>query len=114
MKSGAEGLHAAGLALEEDIRKMDAGELHATPEQRAFLLGAKNAFLRQRTAESGGYPVDGIGPGPADAPETVQIQGMDGGRPENTGLADSPEPSFDGGRPASSEATEQTLNGGKP
>jgi hypothetical protein len=96
--SAAEGLHAAALVLEEDIRKMDAGELHATPEQRAFLMGAKNAFLRQRTAESGGYPVDGTGPGPSDATGTGQIQGMDGGRPQNTGLADQEDTAFDRGR----------------
>jgi hypothetical protein len=95
--AAADGLHAAGLALEEDIRKMDAGELHATPEQRAFLMGAKNAFLGQRTTESGGYPVDPPGPGATDVAETAQIQGMDGGRPENTGLAGAKLASIDGG-----------------
>ncbi|MDQ0923102.1 hypothetical protein QF038_001610 [Pseudarthrobacter sp. W1I19] len=88
MTGTAEGLHAAGLVLEEDIRKMDAGELHATPEQRAFLMGAKNALLRQKTAESGGYPVDSTDADPADAPEAAQIQRTDDGRPQNTGLAD--------------------------
>lgn len=114
MTSASEGLHAAALVLAEDIRKVDAGEIRATPEQRAFLMGAKNAFLRQRTAESGGYPVDGTGPGSSDAPETGQIQGMDGGQPQNTGLADRVQRPLDGGRTVSNDEPGRTLDGGKP
>jgi hypothetical protein len=40
MTSVGEGLHAAALVEEEDIRKIDAGETKATAEQRAFLVGA--------------------------------------------------------------------------
>lgn len=95
MTTAAEGLHAAGLALEEDIRKMDAGELRATPEQRAFLMGAKNALLNQKVAESGGFPVDPTAASRQSAPTAQHSRGANGGRPENNGLADD----LDGGGP---------------
>ncbi|NSX37821.1 hypothetical protein HTS88_15665 [Pseudarthrobacter oxydans] len=88
MRTAAEGLKAAAEVLEEDIRKMDSGELRATPEQRAFLMGAKNALLGQRVAQTGGFPVDPAEPQESRDRPAQQGRGMDGGRPENNGLAD--------------------------
>ena len=88
MITTAKGLHAAGLALEEDIRKMDAGEIQATPEQRAFLMGAKNAFLKQRVAETGGYPVDDSPATPPATAEKPEIRGAEVFDPQNLGIAD--------------------------
>jgi hypothetical protein len=42
--------HAAAEALEEDLRKIDAGDLQATPERRAFLVGAIKAWKRPAVA----------------------------------------------------------------
>ena len=107
------GLHAAGLALDEDIRKMDAGELRATPEQRAFLMGAKNAFLKARVAESGGYPVDSTATTPPTAPDSPGIKGAEVFDPQNLVLADTESAAFDGGYPGSQQAG-PSLNGGTP
>lgn len=113
MTATANGLHAAGLALEEDIRKMDASELRATPEQRAFLMGAKNALLKQRIAESGGYAVDAPDNTPPAAAEAPGIKGAAVFDPQNLGLADTESAAFDGGEPGSQQAG-PSLNGGTP
>jgi hypothetical protein len=53
-----EAFHAAAAKLEDDVRKIDAGEIEATAEHRAFLTGAIKAWKRPAGVETGGYPVD--------------------------------------------------------
>lgn len=47
-------LHEAAVALEEDIRQIDSGEVEATPARRAFLAGAIRAWKQPRENENGG------------------------------------------------------------
>lgn len=54
MTAMSEAFSAAAEALEEDVRKIDAGEVEATPEHRAFLAGAIKAWKRPAEAETGG------------------------------------------------------------
>lgn len=75
-------------SVEEELRKIDAGEITATPERRAFLADAVKAWKLTRGTESGGLPVDG-GQGPcAGCQVTAAGQGSGGGRPQNDGLAE--------------------------
>ena len=104
----ADGLYGAGLALEEDIRKMDAGELDATPEQRAFLMGAKNALLKARVAQTGGYPVDDPAATPPPTPGKPEVQGAEVFDPQNFGLAGD----VDGGGPFTKFKDKSTIDGG--
>jgi hypothetical protein len=85
--SAAGGLHAAALVLEEDIRKIDAGELQATPAQRAFLAGAAKGLKLPGGVESGGLQVDDAELGDSKQQPAPRAVGLDGGRPENTGIA---------------------------
>lgn len=52
MTSAREGLNAAAHVLEEDIKKIDAGELKATAGQRAFLAGAVKGLKLSGGTES--------------------------------------------------------------
>lgn len=102
MTSVGESLHAAALVLEADIRMIDAGETKATPDQRAFLVGAVRGLKLPGGTESGGLPVGEAGESCTGRPAVPAGKALDGGRPENFDLADLQDPSFDGGRPASS------------
>lgn len=86
MTSVREGLHAAALILEEDLRKIDAGETKATPEQRAFLAAVARGLKLPGGTVSGGFPVDSSEVGVAAGPAAQEDRCLDGGRPENTGL----------------------------
>lgn len=88
MKSVAEALHAAAVVLEEDVRKIDAGETTATPAERAFLVGAMRGLRVPTSVETGGFPVDSRELDDHEESLSLQIKGVDGGRPENTVLAD--------------------------
>ena len=92
MTSAEDGLHAAALVIEEDLRKIDAGEVKATPEQRAFLAGAVQGLKAPSCTESGGFPVDSADVGAPDDHPALQTNGADGGRPENTRIADRRDP----------------------
>ncbi|QHK19392.1 hypothetical protein GU243_06140 [Pseudarthrobacter psychrotolerans] len=54
MTTMQEALQAAAAVIEEDVRKMDAGELEATPEQRAFLIGTMRGLQVPLSVEIGG------------------------------------------------------------
>jgi hypothetical protein len=103
--STAAGLHAAALILEEDVRKIDAGELEATPAQRAFLAGAAKGLKLPGSVESSGLPVDDAEPGNSKQRPAPRAVGLDGGRPENTGLA---ERSFAQDGPLTSEQSQKS------
>lgn len=113
MTSPREGLRAAAGILEEDLRKIDAGEVHASPAYRAFLVGAVRGLKQPTTTESGGYPVDSGTSANTEGQEPAQASGLDGGRPQNTGLADQQDTAFDGGRPGT-PAAGPSIDGGKP
>ncbi|MFJ5861497.1 hypothetical protein ACIQCM_08735 [Pseudarthrobacter sp. NPDC092439] len=84
----AQALHEAAVRLEEDLRQIEAGEVEASPERRAFLTGAVRAWKLPGGSESGGLPVDAAGETPGGGPSAAQKQGGDIGRPENFDLAD--------------------------
>lgn len=89
-----EAFRAAALALEDDLRKIDAGEIQATPARRAFIAGAVRGWKRssaeatgQRAEETGGYSVDparGIG---AHGSQGRSDKGLSADETENLDLA---------------------------
>lgn len=104
-----EGLQAAAQILEDDIRRIDAGEMTASPVHRAFLAGAVKGLRRPDGMESGGFPVDQTGRHDPNDRKAQQGRGMDGGRPQNNGLADT----FDGGGPFTEFTDNPPIDGGK-
>lgn len=99
MQNLQEAFQAAAARLEDDIRKIDAGELEATPEHRAFLAGAVNAWTRPASTETGGYPVDPASSSGPHGAHARSDKGLSTDEPENLDLADTRLSVFDGGAP---------------
>ncbi|ABK02749.1 hypothetical protein Arth_1355 [Arthrobacter sp. FB24] len=93
-----EAFQAAAARLAEDIRKIDAGELDATPAHRAFLDGAVKAWTQPAVTESGGYSVDRAVEAGAEIPQSPSQQGPAQHDPENPDLADTNSMDFDGAK----------------
>jgi hypothetical protein len=48
-----EAFHAAAVNLEEELRKIDAGEVEASPFGRALIAGAVSAWKQPQGVETG-------------------------------------------------------------
>lgn len=114
MTSLDEAFHAAAVALEEDLRKIDAGEEHASPFKRALIAGAIRAWKLPSEHESGGFSVDEEAHSSTAEPTCHRDQGTTTDEPENLGLAVAEIMAFDGGSPTALFTTGLTIDGGKP